>query len=164
MPGVGSLSRLPGDLTRSFGQRLLPHGPSRQDERCPSQRTRRGLRLDAEDLLPQVEKITPRLGISMQQISILDIINRFEELSAMLGADLEAPEVVEAREAFTAAEADLKAAIAETPGLIVLVTSPAADNIYIASSEWVPDFVYFRELGLDVVAHGTDDFFELISW
>jgi iron complex transport system substrate-binding protein len=112
----------------------------------------------------RIEEIVPTLGISMQGVSILTSIERFEELAGALGADLSAPEVVEAKAAFAEAEADLKAAIAEKPGLTVLVTSPSIDNIYIASPDWMVDLYYFRELGLDIVTHNTDDFFELLSW
>lgn len=112
----------------------------------------------------QVTEIVPTLGISMEQVSILDSIKRFEELSGALGADLNAPEVVEAKAAFAEAETELKAAIAEKPGLKVLVTSPGVDQLYVASYKWMIDLRYFHDLGLDIVDHGIDDFFELLSW
>lgn len=112
----------------------------------------------------QIEAIVPTLGITMEGVSILQSIERFEELAAALDADLTAPDVVEAKSAFAAAESDLKAAIAEKPGLTVLVVSPTTDNIYVASPDWMTDLHYFRDLGLDVVTHGADDFFELLSW
>jgi iron complex transport system substrate-binding protein len=117
-----------------------------------------------EDELGQVEAIVPTLGISMQGISVLESINRFEELAASLGADLESPEVSAAKTEFEDAEEELKAAIAEKPGLSVLVVSPAVDTLYVASPDFMVDLHYFRDLGLDIVAPETDDFWELLSW
>jgi iron complex transport system substrate-binding protein len=112
----------------------------------------------------QVKAIVPTLGISMERVSILTSIERFEELAAALGADPNAPDVVEAKAAFAQAESDLKAAIAAKPGLKVLVVSPTADQVYVASPRYMTDLYYFHELGLDIVDHSTDDFFELISF
>lgn len=112
----------------------------------------------------QVKEIVPTVGISMQRVSILESISRFEKLSGLLGADLTARDVVEAKTAFAQAESELKAAIAEKPGLKVLVISPKTDQIYVASPEWMTDLRYFRDLGLDIHTHSTDDFFEVLSW
>lgn len=112
----------------------------------------------------QVKEIVPTVGISMQRVSILESIGRFEKLSGLLGADLSAPDITEAKTAFAQAESDLKAAIAEKPGLKVLVISPAPDQIHVASPEWMTDLRYFRDLGLDIHTHSTDDFFKVLSW
>lgn len=119
-----------------------------------------------EEELGQVEAIVPTLGISMQKMSVLDSISRFEDLAVSLGVDLESPELSAMRAAFDEAEADLRAAIAEKPGLSVLVVSPAVDTLYVASPEWMVDLFYFRELGLDIVVPETaaDGFWELLSW
>lgn len=111
-----------------------------------------------------IEQISPTLGISMRGVPIVTSIERFEELAASLGADPNVPEVIEARTAFDQAESELKAAIAEKPGLSVVVTSPSPDQIYIATPDYMTDLMYFRDLGLDIVAHETEDFFELLSW
>ncbi len=114
----------------------------------------------------QVRRVVPTLGISMEKISILDAIRRFEELAAALGANLEAPEIKQAKENFAEAEAALKEAIAAKPGLSVVVVSPTVDNVYVASPRWMVDLHYFHDLGLDIVDHSTEDdnFFALISW
>lgn len=119
-----------------------------------------------EEDLKQVEAIMPTLGISMQKQSVLDSIRRFEELATSLGADLSSPEVSAAKQEFADAEADLKAAITETPGLNVLVVSPAVDTLYVASPDWMVDLFYFRDLGLEIVSPevGSDGFWELLSW
>lgn len=114
----------------------------------------------------QVEQFMPTIGLSMQGISVLETIGRFEELSVSLGVDLDSPEMSAVKSEFDEAEADLEAAIAEKPGLTVLVTSPAVDMIYVASPEWMVDLFYFRELGLDIVVPdtGEEGFWELLSW
>jgi len=117
-----------------------------------------------EDEIAQVEAIVPTLGISMQKMSVLDSIGRFEDLATSLGANLESPEVSAAKAEFIDAEADLKAAIAESPGLTVLVVSPSIDTLYVASPEWMVDLYYFRELGLDIVVPVAEEFWELLSW
>ncbi len=119
-----------------------------------------------EEEIGQVEAIVPTLGISMQKISVLDSIARFEDLASSLGADLESAEVNAAREEFADAESDLMAAIAENPGLSVLVVSPAVDTLYVASPEWMVDLHYFRDLGLDIINPETaeEGFWELLSW
>jgi iron complex transport system substrate-binding protein len=116
------------------------------------------------DTESRVAEIVPTVGISMQKVSMLDSIERFEELSALLGADLQAADVVEAKKTFAEAESDLRAAIAEKPGLRVMVCSPGLDQLYVASPEWMCDLHYFEDLGLDIVKHGGDDFFEQLSW
>ena len=118
------------------------------------------------DTEEQVRRIVPTLGISMEKISILTAIQHFEALAASLGANLDAPEIVEAKRRFTEAEAALREAIAAKPDLSVLVVSPSVDNVYVASPRWMVDLYYFHDLGLNIVDHSTenDDFFALISW
>ncbi len=108
-----------------------------------------------ESVVDIVEKVAPTLGISMQSNSILKSIERFEELAVAIGAGLGTPEVASARAEFDLAEAGFKAAIAEKPGLTVLVCSPGTDNVYIASPDWMTDLAYFRDLGLDILTHTT---------
>jgi iron complex transport system substrate-binding protein len=119
-----------------------------------------------EDELGQVEEIVPTLGLSMQKISVLEAIGRFEDLARSLGVDLDSPELAEIKAGFDAAEVDLKAAIEEKPGLSVLVVSPAVDTLYVASPDWMVDLHYFRDLGMDIVSPevGVDGFWELLSW
>jgi len=114
--------------------------------------------------LPQVEAIVPTIGIALGQVSMLDSVRRFEELAGHLGADLNAPEIVAAKADFSAAETDLKNAIAEKPGLTVLVLSPTPDTIYVATPDYMTDLYYFRDLGLDVITPDADEYWELLSW
>lgn len=117
-----------------------------------------------EELEAQVERIVPTIGISFENRSIIETIGRLEDLAVALGVDLDAPQLVEDRETFAAAEDDLKLAIQETPGLTVLVISPEQTQVYVASPRYMNDLHYFSDLGLDIVDHGLDDFWEIISW
>lgn len=117
-----------------------------------------------ESVRETVEKVAPMLGITMQANPIIDSIERFEELAVAFGAGLDTPEIVEARTAFEQAELEFKTAVSEKPGLTVLVTSPGTDNVYIGSPDWMTDLAYFRDLGLAILTHTTEDFFALISW
>ncbi|GIW04324.1 MAG: ABC transporter substrate-binding protein [Thermomicrobiales bacterium] len=121
----------------------------------------------------QVRRIVPTLGISMQRRSILEAIKRFEDLAAALGADLQAPAIVDAKQRFSATESVLKQAIAAKPNLSVVVVSPTVDNVYVASPSWIVDLHYLRDIGLNIidpapVAESTpehdDKAFTLISW
>lgn len=117
------------------------------------------------DARSRVEALkVPIAGISMEKVSLLTIIQRFEQLASALGADLNAPAVTEAKATHAESEAALTAAIASKPGLSLLSISPTLDAVYVCSPRYMPDLRYFADLGLDVVDHQTDDFFELLSW
>lgn len=117
------------------------------------------------DARSRVEALkVPIAGISMEKVSLLTMIQRFEQLAGAVGADLTAPAVAEAKTAHAEAEAALRAAIASKPGLSLLSISPTLDSVYVCSPRYMPDLHYFADLGLDVVDHKTDDFFELLSW
>lgn len=119
----------------------------------------------AGDSLAQVEATgTPTLGIDLGTVTLKTIIGRMEELAIALGADVEASAVVEAKSAFDAAEARLAAAIAAKPELTVVVLSATSETVWIASPRYMTDLMYFQELGLNIVDHDGDDFFEQISW
>lgn len=111
-----------------------------------------------------VERVAPTLGITMQAVPIIASIERFEELARSLGADFATSEIRDASSAFDAAIADFQIAVAAKPGLTVLVTSPSLEQYYVASPNYMTDLMYFRDLGLDILSHETEDFFELLSW
>jgi iron complex transport system substrate-binding protein len=117
------------------------------------------------DARSRVEALkVPIAGISMEKVSLLTIIERFEQLAGALGADLLAPAISEAKATHAESEAALTAAIASKPGLSLISISPTPDAVYVCSPRYMPDLHYFADLGLDVVDHQTDDFFELLSW
>lgn len=118
------------------------------------------------DMVAQVETIAPILGISFVERPMTETIGRLEELAAALGADLDAPEVVEAHARFEQASADVEAAVAEKPGLSVLFIAGWTEALYIANPPQWADLIYFEELGLDVVVPDVPEteLWETLSW
>jgi iron complex transport system substrate-binding protein len=119
-----------------------------------------------EEAAPVVHELTPSIGILMEDVSIAQTIDRFAELAAALGADLESPGIVADKERFDRAVADLKAAIAEKPGLTVLAMSGDADNYYVAHPAAAADLIFLHQLGLDIVVPESDpeEYWDTLSW
>ncbi len=124
---------------------------------------------DISYLLPEFEELlggsVPVLGILFTGgVSANHILERYEELAAALGADLQTPEVVAAREEFDAAVADLRDAIAGNPGLTVMAIAGTSDGMVVANASFAADLVFLKELGLDIVQHGEEGMWEQLSW
>jgi iron complex transport system substrate-binding protein len=118
------------------------------------------------DMVAQIESIAPILGISYVERPVTDTIARIEELAGALGADLNAPEVVEARAQFDAASAAVEAAVADKPGLEVLFIAAWSEALYIANPPMWNDLIYFQDLGLQVVVPDVEptELWETLSW
>ncbi len=118
-----------------------------------------------DDVAAKVNTIAPTVGISVAQRPVSDVISRFEELAQALGADLKAPEVTAARERFNKASTDLKAAIAEKPGLKTMFAAGSLETFWVVNPPYYADLLYFKELGLDmVVPEKPQQFTESLSW
>lgn len=118
-----------------------------------------------EDVAAKVEAIAPTVGIHVADRPISQSIARFEELAQALGADLQAPAIVAARQRFEQASAELKAAIAEKPGLKVLFGAGSLDTLWVVNPPPYADLRYFQELGLEIVVpENPDQFWEALSW
>lgn len=109
------------------------------------------------------EKI-PSLAIQTAKTSMRDAIERFAALAEALGADMRSPENAAAKAEFDAAVADLEQAIAAKPELRLMMVGGDADAFYVAHPDFMADLWYFRDLGMNVVANGVDDFWETLSW
>jgi iron complex transport system substrate-binding protein len=118
------------------------------------------------DAIEQIEAVSPILNLWFIGQPVTKTIERVGELAVALGADADDPQVVADREAFLAAEADLKAAIAEKPGLKVAFASGTPDEaFYIGNPTANADLMYYASLGLDIVApEDQSSFFEELSW
>lgn len=120
------------------------------------------------DALAQVEQIAPIAGISFSGHPATTVIGRLEDLAAAVGADLTASGVTSAREQFSQASEEFKAAVAEKPGLTVLFMAGWPDNLYIANPAGWPDLQYLQELGLNIVTPETPDpeypIWQTLSW
>ena len=116
----------------------------------------------------QLQSITPIAQISYIEQPVTGVLASLETLAGLLGADLTNPEVVADKAAFAQASADLQAAIAEKPGLKVLVLSGTPETgLYISSPRQSADLIYCQELGLDMIEpESTTEFnyWEALSW
>lgn len=123
--------------------------------------------LDA-DGLAQLGSLTPVVQIRYVEQPVTETLKSLETLAGLLGADLNDPALVADKEAFEQASADLKAAIAEKPGLKVLVMSGTPeDGMFVSSPRQSADLLYFQELGLDMVEPETTtsmEYWEELSW
>ncbi|MEU4403552.1 ABC transporter substrate-binding protein [Streptosporangium sp. NPDC023963] len=112
-----------------------------------------------------IEQVAPTLGVSLIGASVPKLIERYGQVAAALGADLDAPGVTEAKARFEAASAAL--ATPEAKGLKVLVMAGGPEAMWVANPDDHADVRYFKELGLDlVVPEKVDDggFWQTLSW
>lgn len=121
--------------------------------------------LDA-DTVAQIEAVAPIGQIKFVDRPITDTIRGVEALAAALGADTASPEVVAAREEFEKASDELRAAIAEKPGLKVMFASGTPDSsFWVANPSVNADLLYFKELGLEIAQPDIEEgYFEEVSW
>jgi iron complex transport system substrate-binding protein len=119
-----------------------------------------------EGAVEQINTVAPIVNLWFVGQPVTDTIERVGELAVALGADPDDPQVVADREAFLAAEAELKEAIAANPGLKVAFASGTPDDaFYIGNPNMNADLMYYASLGLDIVApEAQDSFFEELSW
>lgn len=120
------------------------------------------------DGIAQLEAIVPVANIVYVERPVTEVIGSVETLAVALGADLSDPEIVAQQAAFERATADLKAAIAEKPGLRVLVMSGLPDDaLWISSPRQAADLLFFQELGLGIIEpEGLTEMnlWEQLSW
>lgn len=116
----------------------------------------------------QVQEIAPAIAIRFIDLPVDDLITRLGELAESLGADLEAPEVVEARTDFERASTELEAAIAEKPDMTALFIAGWDEALYVASPASWADLIYFNQLGLEIVMPDALDegfpVWQTLSW
>ncbi|MDI6100073.1 ABC transporter substrate-binding protein [Actinoplanes sp. NEAU-A12] len=115
----------------------------------------------------QILKLAPTATITVGRVPMTKPIERYAELAKSLGADLNAPKVVEAKARFEKAAAELSAAAKASGGIRVLASSGAADIFYVSNPKVSSDLMYFKELGVDIIVpEKTDggDYYESLSW
>lgn len=121
-----------------------------------------------DDAKAQLAAITPIAQIRYVEQPVTDTIASLETLAGLLGADLNDPATVADKAAFAQASADLQTAIAEKPGLRVLVMSGLPEeSMWISSPRQSADLLYFQELGLDMVEPESiteNNYWEELSW
>lgn len=119
-----------------------------------------------EGAVEQINTVAPIVNLWFVGQPVTETIERVGELAAALGADPDDSQVTADREAFLAAEAELKDAIAANPGLKVAFASGTPDEaFYIGNPNVNADLMYYASLGLDIVApEDQASFFEELSW
>lgn len=117
------------------------------------------------DLAGAIRQIAPVLVVTDMDATDLQL-QRLVDLAASLGADLDAPEVVEARAAYEAKVAEFEETAAEKQDLNSLFASIDAEALYIAGPNGVAELRFLQRLGLrfanaDSAAAG--EFWETLS-
>lgn len=111
----------------------------------------------------------PTLAITAANVPVTTTIAHFESLAGALGADLDAPEIADAKSAWVTAEAEFKALLAAKPGLKILGASPGEAEVYVLNPPVLGDLSYYTSLGADFIVPenptaSTSFNFELMSW
>ncbi|HEV2529220.1 MAG TPA: ABC transporter substrate-binding protein [Thermomicrobiales bacterium] len=118
-----------------------------------------------EDAVPTIEELAPVAGINVQGVSAIDLIERFADLAAALGADLESDQVTAARTAFEASSDAVREAVASNPDLSILFVTGATDTYYVGNAMAAGDLMYFVELGVVIPQTvDTSAYWESRSW
>lgn len=120
-----------------------------------------------ENATAQVKAVAPVAEIAFTGRPVTDTLASVEKLAVALGADPDAPEIVEAKAAFDAAVAGLEAAIAEKPGLTaIFISGTPEQSLWVANPLQSADMLLYQSLGLDIVTPEIDpaEYWEELSW
>jgi iron complex transport system substrate-binding protein len=107
-----------------------------------------------------IAPLAPTLGIAMFNESAAASIARFEELAALLGADIDTPEIQADRLRFETATTALQEATAAKPDLTVAVIRQSDNGVMVPNYDILGDLIYFKENGVQFIgndpAHAPD--------
>jgi iron complex transport system substrate-binding protein len=111
----------------------------------------------------QVARIAPIVGIAWRG-SAADVIERTAELAESLGADFGSNELVEMREEYETASAELTEA-AESGLTVLPVYATESDGWWMAKAPDDPSLHLYQDLGVQFVDPGGADYFwESVGW
>lgn len=118
---------------------------------------------------PGFTDVAPTLGILAVKSPVDTAIDRFGELAAALGADLDADTIAAERAAFEEASDAVRTAAAANPDLKVMAISTNADVVWIGNPTVASDLIYFASLGVNLVVPeapqaAMDGLFQEVSW
>lgn len=108
-----------------------------------------------------IEQVAPTAGVMLTGKSATEVIGKYEELAASLGASMEG--VPEAKARMEAATKEL----AQFKNLRILLASGGADAFWVVNPPEYPDIVHMVNAGLNVVTPSKVDeggFFQTLSW
>jgi iron complex transport system substrate-binding protein len=117
------------------------------------------------DLAGSIEQIAPVLVV-MDMDSTEDQLQRLVDLAASLGADLEAPDVVEAKSAYDAKVEEFKHVAGEKQDLTTLFMDFDPTALYGAGPDGISELKFLRSLGLQFAnadAPAASEFWETLS-
>jgi iron complex transport system substrate-binding protein len=122
-----------------------------------------------EEEIPGFTDIAPTICILGVVVPASVSVERFGELAKALGADIETPEIADARAAYEDAAQAVRDAVAAKPGLKVIAVSPTPDALWIGNPTVASDLVLFAELGVEFVVPDAPDeansgLFQELSW
>ncbi|MCA9880567.1 MAG: ABC transporter substrate-binding protein [Thermomicrobiales bacterium] len=112
----------------------------------------------------RVNDIVPVVGIFATGLADRNM-ERFAELAGLLGADLESPELLEAKEAYEQRVAQFSAQTQAHPELTALFAHASGEGFSVANPEDWADLSWFRTLGLNIIEPDieTGTFWEFLS-
>ncbi|GAB2998651.1 siderophore-binding protein DesE [Streptomyces pseudoechinosporeus] len=104
-----------------------------------------------EESAEKIESLAPSVGILTTKSSLTEVIGRFTELAASLGADVKADKVTAAKKRFETASETLRQEAKARGGLKVMAVSASADLLYVAAPDAFTDLRYYKSLGVEFV-------------
>ena len=113
-----------------------------------------------------IEQIAPVAGPA-QGNSTVALIEDYEKLAALLGADLANPAIAADKAKFEAAKAAFQAAVTAKPGLTALAVWAGTDALYVASAAGSAELSDFVSWGLGLISPEIADdrgYWETVSW
>ncbi|WP_274916447.1 ABC transporter substrate-binding protein [Streptomyces sp. WZ-12] len=119
-----------------------------------------------DDSKDKITKLAKSVALTASRKPLDQIIGRYADLAAALGADLKAKKVTDAKARFEQAAARLRKAAAAHP-VKVLACSGSADLFYASNPGVNADLMYFKSLGVDLIVPDHLDkggYFESLSW
>ncbi|MFC0527956.1 ABC transporter substrate-binding protein [Phytohabitans kaempferiae] len=120
-----------------------------------------------DEAVSKIEPLCPSVGINQFEVPVDKVIDRFAELAAALGADLQAPDITAAKSEFEAAGVALDETVKAKPGLRVAFVSGTKENLYIGNARIFSDLAYLQNLGVTFVepkVPENEPHWEVLSW
>ncbi len=118
------------------------------------------------DSTKQVLRLAPITGPA-QGPSAVKLIEDYAVLAESLGADVNAPALVDAKARFERSREAFKAAVAKKPNLTVLPVWAGTDALYVAATEGSSELSDFASWGLKLITPELSDanaYWETVSW
>ncbi|MEU7280974.1 ABC transporter substrate-binding protein [Streptomyces sp. NPDC045431] len=115
----------------------------------------------------KILKVAPAVALWAADATMPKVLQRHVDLAEALGADVKAKKVQDDKARFEKAAARLRQAAKAKPEIKVLIGSAAADTFYVSDPARPSDTLYFKELGVNLVAPTKLDeggWFQSLSW